>query len=41
MYAQPQLLPLPYSEAISGMGALDLHHVTTKIVTLEQVGEVE
>lgn len=38
---KPQLLLLPYSAAIFGTGALDLLHVTTKIVTLEQVEEVE
>lgn len=40
-YTKPQLLLLPYSVAIFGTGALDLLHVTTKIVTLEQVEEVE
>lgn len=38
---KPQLLLLPYRTAIFGAGALDLRHVTTKVVTLEQVGEVE
>lgn len=41
MYIKAQLLPLPYSAAIFGTGALDLLHVTTKNVTSEQVEELE
>lgn len=38
---KPQLLLLPHLAAIFGPGALDLLHVTTKVVTLEPVGEEE